>query len=248
MYSAQIPLLPFFHLPGGGRDNTTKHTYENVKLVPEVVINVVSYEMVQQVSLSSTEYSQGIDEFVKSGLTPVASDLVKPARVLESPVQMECKINDVVELGSDGGAGNLIISEILKIHINEEVLDSDGKIDQYKIDLVARMGGNWYSRARKGLFEVEKPISTKGMGVDLIPDHIRTSKVLTGNDLGLLGNVEELPDLKEVASYKDEYLKKLLENEDKNVIRTILHEEAHNKLVNGKVMDAWKVLMAENVE
>ena len=167
-----------------GRDNTVKHTYNNVKATGEVVINVVSYNMVQQTSLSSTEYPEGVNEFEKAGFTMLDSELVRPFRVAESPVQFECRVKQVIELGDQGGAGNLVICEILRMHVREEVLDEDGMIDQRKIDLVARMGGNWYTRAAPGLFEVPKPLTRLGIGVDAIPAEIRESRVLTGNDLG----------------------------------------------------------------
>ena len=247
VFSANPPIA-IFSPARRGKDNTTKHTYENVKVVPEVVINVVSFDMVQQVSLSSTEYDRGVDEFIKAGFTPIESDLVKPARVAESPVQLECKVNEVVELGKNGGAGNLIISEIVMIHIDKSILDDEGKIDQYKIDLVGRMGKNWYSRSRNGLFEVEKPLSTIGMGIDGLPQLFRNSEILTGNDLGMLGNVEERPSMKEVYRYKDEHLKSLLGNAEQSMINTILHQEAHNMLLEGKVTEAWKILMSEGIE
>jgi hypothetical protein len=212
-----------------------------------VVINVVTYDIVQQVSLSSTEYGRGVDEFAKSGLTPLASEKIRPFRVKESPVQMECVVKEVVSLGDKGGAGNLVICEIVLMHISEDVLDADGKIDQYKIDLVSRMGGNWYSRARKGLFEVEKPLSTLGMGVDKLPEQIRLSEILSGNDLGMLGNKEAFPNLQDVAAYKQAHLSGLIENADKESLRKTLHEEAKNKLAEGKVDEAWMILLAENV-
>ena len=246
VFSANPPIA-IFSPARRGRDNTTKHTYENVKVVPEVVINVVTYNMIQQTSLSSTEYGKGVDEFVKAGFTPMPSDFVKPARVKESPVQLECKVNEVVELGKKGGAGNLIISEVVMMHIDESILDENGKIDQYKIDLVGRMGKNWYSRSRNGLFEVEKPLTTHGMGIDRLPDQFLESTFLTGNDLGMLGNVEEIPTVNEVMSYKSQHLKTLLGNAEKSTVKAILHEAAHNKLSEGKVMDAWKILMAENL-
>jgi len=247
VFSANPPIA-IFSPARRGRDNSTKHTYENVKVVPEVVINVVSYDMVQQVSLSSTEYDKEVDEFIKSGFTPLEADLVKPSRVAESPVQLECKVNKVIELGKQGGAGNLIISEIVMIHIDESILDDQGKIDQYKIDLVGRMGKNWYSRSRAGLFEVEKPITTLGMGIDQLPEHFRQSKILTGNDLGMLGNVEEMPSIDEVKTYKSENLSSLLGKVEKSMIHTFLHQEAHNKLIEGKVKEAWKILMAETIK
>lgn len=176
------------------RDNTTKDTLENVKEVPEVVINAVNYAMVNQCSLASTEYPRGVNEFVKAGLTPVPSDLVRPFGVAESPFRMECRVKEVIETGTEGGAGNLIVCEILKIHVRKDVLDAQGLIDQHKIDLVARLGKDWYCRASgASLFEVEKPLARLGIGIDSLPPSVRTSRVLTGNDLARLGNVEALP-------------------------------------------------------
>lgn len=192
VFSANPPIM-IFSPARRGRDNTTKHTYENVLQVKEVVINIVNYDIVQQMSLSSTEYGKGVNEFEKAGLTPLASQTIKPPRVAESPVQFECRVNEVVSLGTQGGAGNLVICEVLKMHINEAVLDTDGKIDPVKLDAVSRMGGNWYGRAKQGMFEVPKPLSRLGIGFDQLPEAIRTSKLLTGNDLAMLANVEVLP-------------------------------------------------------
>lgn len=184
-----------------GRDNTTKHTYENLKEVPEVVINVVTFAMVEQTSLSSTEYPRGVNEFVKAGFTPLPSETIKPFRVKESPVQFECKVRDIIETGTGGGAANLVVCEVSLIHIDESVLDEDGKIDQHKIDLVGRMGGNFYSRSSLGLFEVEKPLQKLGIGIDNLPEKIRFSDQLTGNELGKLGNIESLPSVEEAEAY-----------------------------------------------
>jgi len=192
VFSANPPIM-IFSPARRGRDNTTKHTYENVLQVKEVVINIVNYDIVQQMSLSSTEYGKGVNEFEKAGLTPLASQTIKPPRVAESPVQFECRVNEVISLGTEGGAGNLVICEVLKMHINEAVLDADGKIDPVKLDAVSRMGGNWYGRAKQGMFEVPKPLSRLGVGFDQLPEAIRTSKLLTGNDLAKLANVEVLP-------------------------------------------------------
>lgn len=200
VFSANPPIL-VFSPARSGRTGATKDTYENVKEVPEVVVNVVNYDMVYQMSLSSSPYPRGVDEFVKAGFTPLASDLVKPSRVAESPVQMECKVIEVKELGQGGGAGNLIICEVIKIHIHKEVLDETGMINQQKIDLIARMGGNWYCRASgDALFEIDKPLTTVSIGVDQLPEHIRLSKVLTGNELGQLANLENLPDKEEIEN------------------------------------------------
>ncbi|MFC4095469.1 flavin reductase family protein [Euzebyella saccharophila] len=219
------------------RDNTTKHTLQNVLLTKEVVINMVNFDMVQQMSLSSTEYPKGTNEFEKSGLTMVKSDVVQPFRVGESPVQFECKVTKVEALGRDGGAGNLIFSEVVKIHIDPAIMDANGAIDQRKIDQVARMGGNWYTRANKGMFAVPKPLSSIGMGVDALPSAIRNSTVLTGNDLGLLGNIEEKPSSNEV----DEFLK---ENSGyKGLDTEQLHQQAQKLLAKGDVATAWKILM-----
>lgn len=205
VFSANPPIA-VFSPARSGRTGASKHTYENVKEVPQVVINVVTYDMVHQMSLASSPYEKGVDEFIKTGFTPLASDLVKPARVAESPVQMECEVIQVIELGDGGGAGNLIICKVVKMHINEKYLNAEGAIDQTKIDLVARMGGNWYCRANgDALFEVTKPLTTCGIGVDALPEHIRLSHYLTGNDLGMLGNVEHAPDREMQTSIKLEY-------------------------------------------
>jgi flavin reductase (DIM6/NTAB) family NADH-FMN oxidoreductase RutF len=248
VFSANPPIA-IFSPARRVRNNTTKHTLENAKATGEVVINIVNYDIIQQMSLSSTEYADGVNEYVKSGLTPVASEMVKPFRVKESPVQLECKVKEVVELGSEGGAGNLVICEVVLMHISEEVLGDNGKIDTQKIDLVARMGGNWYCRANgDSLFEVAKPLSTLGIGVDAIPEDIRTSAVLTGNDLGMLGNVESLPDETEVNDYKLMELSDLfLEFQDDAVtLENKLHTLAKDLLAQGKVEEAWKTLLTFN--
>ena len=183
VFSANPPIL-VFSPARRVRDNTIKHTLQNAEATREVVINVVNYDMVQQTSLSSTEYPEGVNEFLKSGFTPIPSTIVKPYRVKESPVQFECKVTQIIALGTEGGAGNLILCEVVKLHIDESILDSNGAIDQHKIDLVSRLGGNWYSRSNEGLFEVEKPLNTMGVGVDAIPVSIRASDYFAGNDLG----------------------------------------------------------------
>jgi flavin reductase (DIM6/NTAB) family NADH-FMN oxidoreductase RutF len=229
------------------RDNTTKHTLENVYETMEVVINVVNYAMVQQASLASCEYPKGVNEFEKAGFTPLKSDLVKPFRVKESPVQMECKVLQVIETGNQGGAANLIICEILKMHIAEEVLDADQKIDQQKIDLVARMGGDMYCRASgNAIFHVEKPNLKLGIGFDQIPKDILNSTVLSGNDLGVLGNVEALPTkeaLNEFAGRGE--VKKLTaalnENPENKIFAT--HLAAKKLIAEGKVNEAWMLLL-----
>jgi len=182
------------------RDNTIKHSLENVMEIPEAVINIVNYSMVQQTSLASTEYPKGINEFEKAGFTMEASDIVRPPRVLESPMQLECKITEIKPLGTGPGAGNLVFAEILRIHLREEILNDQGQIDQAKIDLVARLGANWYLRVTaENLFEVEKPLRTIGIGVDQLPESVRLSEILTGNDLGRLGNMQQLPTQKQLS-------------------------------------------------
>ncbi len=225
------------------RNNTTKHTLENCIATKQVVINMVNYDIVQQASLSSTEYADGVNEFVKAGLTMLPSDMVKPYRVAESPVQLECKVNEIIVLGNQGGAGNLIICEVVKIHIREEVLDANKKIDQSKIDLVSRLGGNWYSRSNQGLFEVEKPLVTLGIGVDMIPDFIKESPVFNGNDLGKLGNVEALPTREEITIFVQQNfaVKGVLSSDDEQKI----HQKAKEYLNNNEVLSAWKVLLAK---
>jgi len=242
------PPIAIFSPNRRGRDNTTKHTYENVKQVAECVINIVSYNMVQQMSLASTEYPAGVDEFVKSGLTPLESVLVKPFRVKESDVQLECKVKEVVELGANGGAGNLIICEIVKIHINENVLDAQGKIDPIKMDQVARMGGHWYTRANKGLFQLPQPTTQIGIGVDQIPLDIRNSNILTGNNLGKLATIEVLPDETIVNEFKLTELSDLfIEFEhDAKELELNLHKKAKELLEQDKIEEAWMTLFAFN--
>tara|TARA_Y100000385_G_scaffold245353_1_gene263967 strand:- start:1041 stop:1946 length:906 start_codon:yes stop_codon:yes gene_type:complete len=250
IFSANPPIA-IFSPARRVRNNTTKHTLENVLDNKEVVINVVSYDIVQQTSLSSTEYESGVNEFTKAGLTPIQSELVKPFRVKESPVQMECVVNDVIELGQEGGAGNLVICEIKMIHISENILNDMGAIDPNKIDLVGRMGGNWYSRSsHDAIFEVEKPLRKLGIGVDNIPSRIRNSYILSGNDLGMLGNIESIPSVDEVNSYKEEnYTIKEILNftvEDEEA-RENLHYRAKELLKKGRVNEAWKTLLIDKL-
>ena len=248
VFSANPPIM-IFSPARSGRTNTTKDTYNNVKVVPEVVINVVTHDIVHQMSLASSPYEPGEDEFVKAGFTKLESDLIKPFRVAESPVQFECKVNDVVELGDGGGAGNLVICEVVRIHINESVIGEDGKIDQHKIDLVSRMGGNWYCRAdEKSMFEITKPIVTKGIGFDLVPEDIKTSEILSANDLGQLAGIEELPDETEVNEYKLTELADLFVSlEDEQVmLEKELHLRAKDLLKENKLEEAWKTLLSFN--
>lgn len=236
VFSANPPIV-IFSPAKSGRTNTQKDTYHNVKESMEVVINIVNYPIVQQMSLSSTAYEKGVDEFLKSGLTPIDSEMVKPARVKESPVQLECKVREVVELGDEGGSGNLIIAEVVLMHINDEMLDEEGAIDQTKIDLVGRMGGNYYVRANgDALFEVPKPIRQKGIGVDQLPEKVRNSKILSGNDLGMLGNVEKLPSEEEIKSYTDAH--------DVPADWEGKQQKAKDLLCEVKIEEAWKVLLS----
>jgi flavin reductase (DIM6/NTAB) family NADH-FMN oxidoreductase RutF len=221
------------------RDNTIKHTLENVQQLKEAVVNVVSYDMVQQMSLASTEYPRNINEFNKVGFTPIPSSIVKPFRVKESPVQFECVVKDIIYTGNEGGAGNLIVGEIVAIHIHDEILNEKGKIDQHKIDLVGRLGDNWYVRASgDALFEVEKPLTSLGIGVDALPLSVQHSEILTGNDLGILGNQEKLPDVEEAKIYISTLRD---ENEIKN---NHPHQTAKEWIKHGRVKDALYYLIA----
>ena len=241
VFSSNPPIL-IFSPARRVRNNTTKHTLENAKETKEVVINVVNYDIVQQMSLSSTEYAQGTNEFDKSGLTMLASDVVKPFRVAESPVQFECRVNEIIELGTEGGAGNLIICEVLKFHIDDSVMDDNQIIVQEKLDLVARAGGSYYNRAKKGFFEIPKPISTLGIGVDSMPNEVKNSMILTGNDLGMLGNIEVLPTKKEV----EEFINNVSERYPniKEMSHRQKHKIARNYLSYGDVDSAWKLLLS----
>jgi flavin reductase (DIM6/NTAB) family NADH-FMN oxidoreductase RutF len=229
------------------RDNTLKHTLLNIYDTKEVVINVVNYAMVQQMSLSSCEYPKGVDEFVKSGFTKLPSEKVKAFRVAESPVQMECKVRDIIETGTEGGAGNLIICEVLVMHINDNILNEKNQIDPHKIDLVARMGGDFYCRASgAAVFEVAKPNTQLGIGVDALPESIRNSNILTGNNLGLLANVHELPFVD--ATFNDDRLKNIIQYFSINPeeMERELHAYAKELLDGGKVQQAWQILLALN--
>jgi flavin reductase (DIM6/NTAB) family NADH-FMN oxidoreductase RutF len=241
VFSANPPIL-IFSPARRVRDNSIKHTLMNVQELQEVVINVVDYAMVQQMSLASTEYAEGVNEFVKAGFTPIPSMLVKPYRVQEAPVQFECKVNQVIALGNQGGAGNLVICEVLKMHISEAILDDKGAIVQEKLDLVARLGGNWYSRANAGLFEVPKPLTTLGIGVDAIPDFVKNSGLFSGNDLGLLANIDALPSPEEVAIFvKQNFELKAVLSADEPIKQLQL---ALRYVQAIEVESAWKVLLA----
>jgi flavin reductase (DIM6/NTAB) family NADH-FMN oxidoreductase RutF len=246
MFSTNPPMC-IFSPARRVRDNTTKHSLENVLEVKECVINIVNYDMVQQMSLASTEYAKGVNEFEKAGFTMQESHLVKPPRVAEAPVQLECLVKEVIPLGDQHGAGNLVLAEIKLIHIKEEILDSEGKIDQAKIDLVARLGGDWYCRVTpESLFKVAKPLTTLGIGVDTLPASVRNSTVLTGNDLGMLGNVEVLPSAEEIDVMQfNANVKEILDSTigDATNRERELHELAHQFLSVGNVVDALKIVL-----
>jgi flavin reductase (DIM6/NTAB) family NADH-FMN oxidoreductase RutF len=246
VFSANPPIA-IFSPARRVRGNTTKHTLENVEVVKEVVINVVSYAMVQQMNLASTEYPEGVNEFEKAGFTPLASELVRPFRVKESPVQFECQVREIIKLGEEGGAGNLIVAEILRMHIDESVLDSYGNIDPNRIDLVARMGNDWYCRASgSALFELAKPGRNHGIGVNALPMHVRNSRILTGNDLGLLGGISELPTAEEIKAYRNQSrLDELIQEkgDNRSEVEKQLHQNAKMLLSEGKVKEACMMLL-----
>jgi flavin reductase (DIM6/NTAB) family NADH-FMN oxidoreductase RutF len=235
-FGANPPLL-IFSPARKGRDNTTKHTYENVLVVPEVVINIVNYAMVQQTSLASTEFPKGMNEFRKAGLTEVPSVVVKPPRVGEAPVSMECKVLQVIQTGSSGGAGNLVICQVLLMHINDDVLDEQGMIDPFKLDAVARLGKDFYCRVQgNAIFKVPRPLQ-QSMGIDQLPGEIRSSKILTGNDLGMLATVEKIPDPQKFETNPD----KRVESARQKGVEAV-HRLAQQFLMEGKIDEAWNVL------
>jgi flavin reductase (DIM6/NTAB) family NADH-FMN oxidoreductase RutF len=231
------------------RDNSTKHSLDNVREVPEVVINIVNYEMVEQMSLASTEYERGVNEFVKSGLTEQPSIIVKPPRIKEAPAAFECKVLEVIPFGEEGGAANLVVCEVLLAHFKEEIFGENGQIDPFKLDAVARMGGDWYCRANgTALFEIAKPIRNKGIGVDNIPEEIKNSIVLTGNNLGRLGNIEKLPSKDEIEAYAKQATIQEMKHRFKNDKESFvfhLHEYAKEVLEGGDTLTAWKILLQE---
>ncbi len=248
VFSSNPPIL-IFSPARKVRNNNIKDTLRNVRTTNEVVINVVNYDIVQQASLASTEYPSKVNEFIKSGLTQVSSVKVKPPRVKESPVQFECKVNDIIALGENGGAGNLIICEVVLMHINKKLLDENGLINQEKIDLVGRMGGNWYCRAHGGnLFQVEKPL-TLGIGVDQIPKRIKESAFLNGNDLGKLGNIKKLPTEEELKKFVEHSrIKQIFETStDSLKTREQLHQYAKEFLDENRVYEAWKALLCDKL-
>lgn len=238
-FGANPPLL-IFSPARRGKDNTVKHTYENVLEVPEVVINVVNYSMVQQASLASAAYPKGVNEFRKAGFTEVASAMVKPPRVREAPVAMECKVIQVIQTGTSGGAGNLVICQVLLMHVNEDVVDEKGMIDPFKLDAVARLGKDWYCRVQgNAIFNVPRPSDRASIGIDGLPESIRHSKVLTGNDLGMLASVESIPQLKTDQTFLDNRLQVARQKGEEAV-----HKLAQQFLMEGKIEDAWTVLMS----
>lgn len=234
MFSMNPPIL-VFSPSRRVRDNSEKHTLENIREVDEVVINIVNYNMVQQTSLASCDFPKGVNEFQKSGLTPLASQLVKPPRVAESPVSFECKVKQVIALGDQGGAGNLVLCEVLLMHIKEEIVDQNGIIDPQKIDAVARMGQNYYCRAHgDNIFVVPKPNEKIGIGYDMLPQNIRNSKILTGNDLGMLANLEQIPQSVQLSEEEKAIVKKGIQ---------AVHIQAQQYLSQGRVEDAWRILL-----
>lgn len=239
------PTTLIFSPSNRNRDGSTKNTLENLKVIPEVVINVVNFEMVNQASLASTDYPAGVDEFVKAGFTKDNAEMIRPFRVKESPVQLECNVREIIGTGPGGGAANLVICEILLVHIDENILSEDGSIDQQKIRLVGRMGKNYYVKAfDDSLFEVAKPLQKKGIGIDALPEYIRNSKILTGNELGQLGNVEKLPELDELNSFsQNAEIHEVFEtNCDVSSEKIRL---ARSYLQSGHPYDALKILMME---
>ncbi|MGB3850892.1 MAG: flavin reductase family protein [Tunicatimonas sp.] len=243
--SSNPPVLVFAPV-NRNRDNTRKHTLDNVEACPEVVINVVNYAVAEQMSLTSTEYDRGVDEFVKAGLTALPSERVKPPRVAECPVAFECRVQQVVSLGTEGGAGHLVICEIVLAHVREEVLDEEQRIDPHRLDAIGRMGGSLYCRASgDALFEIARPVREKGIGVDQLPPDIRQSEVLTGSNLAQLANVAQVPDATALQAYADEprisRMWKLYSLTPESVPEK-MHELAQDFLRQGEVMKAWAAL------
>ena len=243
------PPIAIFSPSRSGRTGEHKDTFNNVKKTKEVVINLVDFKMAEQMSLASSPYSPEIDEFIKSGLTPIKSEKIKPFRVKESPIQLECEVIEIKELGDEGGAGNLIICKILKMHIAKRLLNDKQMIDQEKLDLIARMGGDWYCRTDKNsMFEIKKPMTSKGIGFDELPNEILNSSILSGNDLGKLAGIETLPDETKVNDFKlielsDVFLKY---EDNASALETELHQKAKDFLLNNELEAAWKTLLSFN--
>lgn len=245
LFSANPPIL-IFSPSRRVRDNTTKHTLDNVLAIPEVVINIVDYDMVQQTSLASCEYPAGVNEFQKAGFTMEPSIHIKPPRVKESKVQIECRVLEVKPLGDQGGAGNLVICEVICMHVDDAILNEAGTmIDQRKLHHVARLGGDWYSKVdQHSLFQVAKPNTELGIGIDALPASIRNSNILTGNHLGQLANVQQLPVYE--PSFYDVNVKNIVQYFSANPddMEAELHRYAAGLLQDGKVKEAWQVLLA----
>ena len=230
VFSVNPPILVFSPVRRV-RNNTSKHTLDNIKEVNECVVSLVTEKIAQQVSLSSCDFEDYVNEFEKAGFTELESDLILPSRIKESPVNFECKVNDVLELGKAGGAGNLVICTVLKIHIDEKVIDEKGELDPLKLNLVSRYGKNWYGKTTKeSLYEIVKPISKIGMGIDQLPDHIRKSNILSGNELAILASIEKTP-LK-----KDFPLRDNKNTSEKHIL-------AKDFLKEGKFKEAWQILL-----
>jgi flavin reductase (DIM6/NTAB) family NADH-FMN oxidoreductase RutF len=246
VFSSNPPVM-IFSPSRRGRDNTTKHTYDNIKEVPEAVISIVNYRMVEQMSLASTEYAKGVNEFEKAGFTQKVSETVQPPGVEEAPISFECNIDQVIELGDQGGAGNLVIARVKKMHIREEFLKEDGKLDPLKLDLVGRMGESWYCHASNdSLFEIPKPLQTKGIGVDSISQSVRNSNIISPNQLGRMGNLEQLPTEEEVLAVKgsDAIKEILLEYEtQRDLIKDAIHQLGKQLLEEGKTYEALTTMM-----
>jgi flavin reductase (DIM6/NTAB) family NADH-FMN oxidoreductase RutF len=235
VFSANPPIA-IFSPARRVRGNTTKHTLDNVESTKECVINIVNYDILHQMNLASCDFEDGVSEFEKAGLTGIDSEAVAPLRVKEAPVQLECKVREVIHLGKEGGAGNLVVSEVVRMHISEDVFGEDGNLDPQKLDLVSRMGQNWYCRAKgEAVFEVPKPGRVVGLGINTMPERIRNSSILTGNDLGQLGMASTLPSDEEVKAFASD-LGQRLDSDS-------AHHQAHKLLQEGNVIDAWKTLL-----
>jgi len=245
LFSIDPPILVFSPVRRS-RNNTQKDTHNNVLEIPEVVINMVHYDMVEQVSLASSEYKNDVNEFTKSGFTEVVSDIVQPPRVKESYVAFECKVIDIHTLGNNGGSGALVICEVLKIHVQDFLINSEGNINPKKLNPISRLGANWYSKTNDDvLFEINKPTRNLGVGVNALPNHVLNSKTLTGNDLGKLGSIEKIPSQKEIQAFKkDNHFNNLFTNSTKHVKQ--IHEMAQVFIKKGNIKNAWIILLLEN--
>lgn len=248
LFSSNPPIV-IFSPSRRGRDNTTKHTLDNVLAVPECVVNIVDYEMVQQTSLSSCEFPKGVDEFIKAGFTKEPASMVKPPMVKEAKIKMECRVNEVKSLGENGGAGQLVIAEVLCMHVDESILGENGKIDQEKLQLVARLGGDWYCKVTpENLFKVPKPNTELGIGVDALPSFIRHSRYLSGNHLGMLANVTAIPESD--PAFTDAQVRNIIQyfSITPDEMEQELHRYAARLLDDNKVNQAWQVLLSGDTE